>query len=229
MAARVKRFVNLQDDLPGAFPASEATPGQAESRAAFERFNAQRDDLPWWNDYLALRQDGWDWRKAAFIAWLSLPSRQRRPKTQAQLADLLGLRSDRTLRHWMQDDERIREAAAGERVALLFQHRRDVLDALVAVAKRHDHLAHSDRKLFLEMTGDHKPRGALALTGEQGGPVGVVDWSALAGMSDDELEQFIANLQTANGGGALGAKAEDGREPGFADVDNDTPADVGAR
>lgn len=207
--ARVKQYANVQDDLPGAFPASEATPGQAESRASFKAFNAKRDELPWWNDYLELRGQGWDWRKAAFIAWLSLPSKRRKPKTQAQLADLLGLRSDRTLRYWMRDDEKIREAAAGERVSLLFAHRRDVLDALVAVARKHDPSAHSDRKLYLELTGDYKRTGSLALTGEGGGPLDVVDWSELADMSEEELDRVIANIEAAESRGA-GRKAAEG-------------------
>jgi len=71
------------------------------------------------------------------------------------------------LRKWREDDPAIDERVARLQVAPLFQHRRDVIEALVAVSKQHHHLAHSDRKLFLEMTGDYKPKREI--TGKDGG------------------------------------------------------------
>jgi len=49
--------------------------------------------------------------------------------------------------------------------------RRDAFEALVAVATMPEPSAHSDRKLFFEMTGDYRPRGTVSLTGEDGGPI----------------------------------------------------------
>jgi hypothetical protein len=155
------------DDGIGAFPLGEdglpipeETPGQAESRKAFGRFNAQRDRYPWWPEYLDLRAEGWDWRRAALIAWLASPKGKRWPRTQAELATAhLGLETDRTLRQWREDDPEIEERVAVYQVRPLFEHRRDVMDALVAVAKKHDHLSFQDRRLFLQLTGDVKPDG----------------------------------------------------------------------
>jgi len=163
------------DDGIGAFPLGpdgqpipEDTPGQAESQAAFENFNEGRNECPWWIEYLELRAEGWEWRKAALIAWMASPRTKRWPKTQAELATgHLGLESDRVLRKWREDDPAIDERVARLQVAPLFQHRRDVIEALVAVSKQHHHLAHSDRKLFLEMTGDYKPKREI--TGKDGG------------------------------------------------------------
>ena len=163
--ARGVRWKAPADDGIGAFPLgldgrpiSEDTPGQAESRAAFERFNDKRAKVPWWKEYLELRAEGWDWRRAALIAWLASPKSRRWPRTLLELAtECLGLESDRAVRGWRKDDPEIDERAGRAQVAPLFEHRRDVIEALVAVAARKNHLAHSDRKLFLEMTGDYRP------------------------------------------------------------------------
>lgn len=160
-----------EDGGPGAFPATEATPGQEESRIAFGNFQVKRSECPWWEAYLELRGEGWDWRKAAYIAWASSPARGRWPETQEELADkVLGLKSDRTIRKWREThpgiDERIRQL----QVAPLLLHRRDVIDALIAVAQDPDPKGHQDRKLFLEMTGDYKPRSwqQTEITGKDG-------------------------------------------------------------
>jgi len=166
----------------GTFPASAATPGQAESRAAHERFREldRIEGLSWWDDYVLLRREGWDWRKAVYIAWESSPRVNRWPGNQELLAtEVLGLRSDRTIRKWREKWPELDDRIAQLQAAPLMQHRRDVFDALVAMAGMADPRAHPDRKLFLEMTGDYRPKGALALTGEDGGPLEIEyvnDW-----------------------------------------------------
>jgi hypothetical protein len=191
------------DDGIGAFPLaedgrliSEDTPGQKESRAAFEAFNKNRQGCPWWTEYLDLRAEGWDWRKAALIAWLASPKSRRWPKTLYGLAtEVLGLEGDRTLRKWREDDPKIDERAGRAQVAPLFEHRRDVIDALVAVAMEPNHLAHQDRKLFLTLTGDLKPDGAAG-TGNAASDLGEV--------SEDELGAIAGALreQAARSGAA---------------------------
>ncbi len=102
-----------RDDEKTAFPASPDTPGQAESRTAYQSLQDVRDKCSWWDEYLELREDGWTWRKAAFIAWSSLPGDKRWPQSQQELAtQVLGLKSDRTLRKWRRKDPRIDEAIA---------------------------------------------------------------------------------------------------------------------
>ena len=154
-----RTWKNPPDDGVGAFPPiAEDTPGQTESRVAFEQLNEGRDKCPWWVEYLGLRAEGWDWRKAALIAWMASPIGRRWPKTQYSLAtEVLGLAGDRVLRKWREDDPAIDERVGRMQVEPLFRHRRDVIDALIAVAQKHTHLAHADRELFLKMTGDYRP------------------------------------------------------------------------
>ena len=146
------------------FPASEHTPGQTESRAAHARFQALEriEGLTWWDDYALLRREGWDWRKAVYIAWESSPRVNRWPANQEVLAtEVLGLRSDRTIRKWREKWPELDDRIAALQAAPLMQYRRDVFDALVTVARTAEPSAHQDRKLFLEMTRDYTPRGKL--------------------------------------------------------------------
>ena len=181
-----------EEDEGTAFPAAEGVPGQAESRGAYGRFRVmlqvqmvvheaeetQRqnaDQIDWWQEYLALRAEGWDWRKAAFIAWASSPTDRRWPATQDELArKVLGLKSDRVISKWRLEDENIQKCIEAMQVAPLMAHRRDVIEAMIAVAKRHDPAAFQDRRMMLEILKIYQPKGQMALTGEDGGPVDVV-------------------------------------------------------
>lgn len=171
------------DSEPGAFPATEATPGQEESRIAFGEFQVKRSECPWWQEYLQLRGEGWDWRKAAYIAWAASPARDRWPGTQEELADkVLGLKSDRTIRKWRETHPGIDDRIQQLQVAPLMLHRRDVIEALIAVAQDPDPKAHQDRKLFLEMVGDYRPRSwqQTELTGKDGAPIQVKGYAVFS-------------------------------------------------
>ncbi len=142
-----------------AFPASPATPGQAASIAAFERLRKGEQVLEavWWQDYCALRAEGWDWRKAVYMAWASAPARDRWPATQDELAtQCLGLTSDRTIRKWRAQNPEIEERIVKLQAEPLMRHRRDVLDALVTVASTADPRCHADRRMYLEIIGDYR-------------------------------------------------------------------------
>ena len=186
--ARVK-----SEDPETAFPAPVQTPGQRESRESYALLLKRKTKPLWWEDYLELRARGLDWRKAAYVAWASSPTRARWPKTLEQLAtDVLRLRSDRTIRKWKENNPDLEDMITLVQIAPMLRHRRDVIDALVAVAVRKDPEAHRDRKLFLEMTGDYKPRQVREMTGEGGGPI---DFRETFGeLSDEELDQLIKNL-----------------------------------
>lgn len=177
-----------KDDKKTRFPASKRTPGQAESRSSYQQFVDDRPEgLAWWDDYLELRAEGWDWRKAVFIAWASSPMRDRWPPTQEQLAtDVLGLRTDRTIRKWRGKFPEIEERIVKLQAEPLMRYRRDAFQALVAVAITPEPSGHQDRKLFFEMTGDYRPRGTVALTGEDGGPI------MIEGL-DNALEQIYGD------------------------------------
>ncbi len=226
----------LEDDEATAFPASETTPGQAESRSAYDVFAAEIEQCPWRKDYVQLRSEGWDWRKAAYIAWASSPATDRKPETQAELATtVLGLKSARTIQKWRENDPRIDDRVAEMQIEPLLRHRADVIAALVDVASRADANAHADRKLYLEMVGDYRPK--VGLTGPNGGPITAVNATLnatdLAGLSDEELDQLIANLEAISrtagapttSRGADRTIATDGRSHGTepADVDDAAP------
>lgn len=149
------------------FPASAAVPGQAKSRASLADFQAKREQCPWWREFVRLQQEtGLDWRKAAYIAWASSPYKTRWPATLLDLcSQVLGC-SDRVVRKWREMNPAIDKLVAAEQIAPLMLHRSDVINALIEVASRSDTASHSDRKLFLELTGDYKPKSAVDVTGE---------------------------------------------------------------
>lgn len=141
------------------FPASPDVPGQDQSRRAYHELLAALSGFAWWQDYLELANRGWDWRKAVYIAWESAPTHGRLPETQSELATtVLGLASDRVIRKWREHNPEMQAEIVRMQAAPLLKHRRDIFDALVAVAKDPDPKAHSDRKLALEMLGDYRPR-----------------------------------------------------------------------
>lgn len=186
------------DNEQTAFPASETTPGQAESRSARLQFLEKKGECPWWEEYQQLRSEGWSWRIAAYIAWASTPYHNRWPENQEKLAlEVLGLRSDRTIRNWRRKNPKIDQRVGELQVEPLFRHKADVINALIDVAKTKDPKAHPDRRMFLEITGVYRPKAMTALVGADGGPVQTQEVSDFEDMSDDELDQVIRNLSAA--------------------------------
>jgi hypothetical protein len=195
-----------------AFPASEQTPGQPKSREAFEAFEQHHESFGWWADYAHLRNEGFTWRVAAYIAWSSSPLQRRWPTTLKELAAVLGLKSDKVIYKWRKLDPTIDARVEAFRAEPLLRYRSDVLFALIDVASTHDPSAHNDRKMFLEITGDYKPRQAMELSGADGGPVRTLNLGDVASLTDDELERFIANLQTIAGDAGDRADGTGGEE-----------------
>lgn len=122
-----------------------------------------RAELPdWFADYLKLLEQGWPWRVATYIAWASSPRHERWPGTLRELAtEVLGLTTARVVHKWRRDNPTIDQVVAMMQAAPLWEHRRDVLEALVEIAMRPDYKSFNDRKLFLEMIGDYTPRSRL--------------------------------------------------------------------
>lgn len=151
------------------FPASPATPGQAASRASWRELQGATKKPAWWSDYLAIREafpHFKNWRIWVYIAWAGSPATSRDPRTLEELAErVLGCTS-RVVRKWRAADwgdrPGVDEAVAWVQAAPLMAHRRDVYEALVTVARMPDPKAHSDRRLFLELSGDYRPAGAAA-------------------------------------------------------------------
>lgn len=200
------RIINQRQRLipDDPFPASPAVPGQVKSREAYALLDQYADSAPWYDDYQALLADvddkgkaRWDWRKAVFIAWSSMPGDRRWPSTQAELATgILGLTSDRTIRDWRKKDADIdKKIAEMSGAHILFRYRSATFHALGQSASDPDPRSHSDRKLMLEITGDYTPKQKLEQSGPEGGPIPhKVDFSDF---SEVELDKLIDNLQTA--------------------------------
>lgn len=171
----------------GAFPASAATPGQQESRSAYRRFVDKLREYLWADDYLELREQGLDWRKAVYVAWASLPAVKRQPPTQRDLAvEVLGLRGAHTISKWKRKFPELDDLIAERQAAPLLKYRADVFEALGQTASMVDPRAATDRKLFLTLTGDYRERVAVGVSGnEEGEPVEVA--FDVSGLPDEVL------------------------------------------
>jgi len=145
----------------------------------------------WLDEYNHLRDGGWDWRVAAYIAWASSPRSSRSPKTQEELArNHLGLTSDRAIATWRKKNPAIDEMVAVLQASPLWDYRAEVFQALTANAVKPDYKTHNDRKLFLEITGDYMPSAKLIAMLSKGS----VNKADLAKYSDAELASMYRSL-----------------------------------
>jgi len=152
-----------------------------------------RVDLKWLDEYSKLRDGGWNWRVAAYIAWASAPRSSRSPKTQDELARKhLGLTSDRQIATWRKKNPAIDEMIALLQASPLWDYRAEVFQALTANAVKPDYKTHNDRKLFLELTGDYIPTAKLAAMLSKGN----LTKEDLSEFSDEELAAMYRQLVT---------------------------------
>ena len=139
---------------------STITPDEARRRSEIARTTLEaRGEAPEWLErYYELRDTGWPWRIACYIAWCASPKNTRWPKTQDELAtNVLGLTSDRQIGTWRRKNPTIDDVVTLLQAAPLFEHRADIYRALIDSASRSDHRSHQDRKLALELMGDYVP------------------------------------------------------------------------
>lgn len=149
-----------------------------------------KSDLKWLEEYSRLREGGWDWRVAAYIAWASSPRGSRLPKTQDELArGHLGLTSDRAIATWRKKNPAIDEMVAMLQASPLWDARAEVFAALTENAAKADYKTHNDRKLFLELTGDyiHASKFSAELTKR-------LDKGDLSSYSDGELADIARSV-----------------------------------
>lgn len=177
----------MTDQLrPQALPGLEAEinpldEAQLRSQEAQQLFEAQYGDAPWMDDYFELRSEGWDWRKAMYIIWASVPADRREPRTQKDLATALGLTTDRVIREWRAKNPAIQTRIDALVRASLGKARAKIYQALIESASNPSHRASADRKLALEMMGDYTPKQSLTV-GTQAEPeeLGAADLAAQA-------------------------------------------------
>jgi len=150
------RQLALQLDLPEPEENAGLSPEEVQrvSMAARGAFEARFDKHPdgqldtegaWFTDYVGLIEAGYDWRLAAYIAWEASPKSGRRPESITKLAtEVMGLKSPRVIYTWRKKNPNIDNVISMMQSAPLYAHRRDVVEALVAVAKDPDYTPRQD-------------------------------------------------------------------------------------
>jgi len=148
----------------------------------------------WMGIYQRLRDEGWLWRVAVYIAWAAMPKKYRHPETQDELAkQCLGLNSDRAIATWRKRNPTIDETITMLQGAIIFDALPDAFDAMVSVASDADYKGHSDRKLMFEMAGVYTPSSRLTAEMVRKLNRGTVEEGDL---SDDELREIAAMAET---------------------------------
>ena len=144
---------------------------QRASVAAREAFGLLLDD-PMRPEVRVLREEferlcasGWRWRHALYVAWAKLPARGRWPATQAELATVMGLRSDRTIRKWREQNPGIDLLVSQAVVGRVSERTAEVLSKAFEVAMADGYKGHNDRKMLLEIEGVYRPKQEVVMTG----------------------------------------------------------------
>lgn len=133
-----------------------------------------------------LCRQGWRWQKAAFMAWRAAPRSSRKPETQAELAKLLGYKSDKIFRVWLNKPEQgpQMEAIIRQTAKTVFEaHLADVDWVTICQAKAPDSST-TQRELFYK----RYDQVAGPAAGQQD------DLNDLSNLSDDELDEELERL-----------------------------------
>ena len=155
------------------------------------------DGCAWFDDYLKLIEQGWPWRVATYIAWAASPKENRFPKTLKDLAtDVLGLTGPRVIYKWRENHPTIDQVVALMQAAPLYEHRRDVIEALIKSAKDPNYKSFNDRRLFLEMIGDYIPKSELDIGKKAKGGVEEMSEEELRKLAGEEVETGQSPITT---------------------------------
>ena len=200
---------NHDDAVERAITAEEA---QVISEIARVRFT-EGDKPGWFDDYLRYLDYGWPWRVAAYIAWASTPKTGRAPKTLDKLAELLGLTSPRAIHNWRNKYPSIDAIVSLEQAAPLWEHRRDMIDALVASATDRGYKGYHDRKLAFEMMGDYISKSRIKIEDDRA----VKDERSM----DDEALRALAMADDDDIAGKDDGAVDDGDSSGGEDGGNE--------
>lgn len=173
----------------GTISPEEANRISEMARMALEELGREVVSAPgWYEDYCKLRDVGWPWRIACYIAWAASPKKDRNPRSQEELAvTFLGLTSDRQIATWRRKNPVIEETITMMQAAPLLEHRRDIYDALVESATNPDYKGHQDRELALKLMGDYTDKKELRIGGSLSG-------KDVTQRSDEELRALTEGL-----------------------------------
>lgn len=125
--------------------------------------DGEKQEPLWWERYVMLRVGHWPFRVAALIAWLGTPRTYRWPKTQKELANLLGMSSDRQFTVWRAKNPAI-DAMVGEFwKAEAIGRLPDSMNAMFKVAAQEDYKGNRDRELHFKIADILKDRSEIDL------------------------------------------------------------------
>lgn len=120
----------------------------------------EKDELgkpvkPYWLDQAITLHEGkmrFPFRAAVLTAWLCTPKKYRYPKTQDELADLLGLSSDRQFTVWMAKNPQIKAVVHTAWKEKALDHLNDSMEAMFQVAAEPNYKGKGDRELHFKVT-----------------------------------------------------------------------------
>lgn len=213
--------LTLELDLPEEGDEQNYNPQEAGlllegARRAFE----QREEKPeWYEEYEGLIQGGWPFRVAMYIAWAASPREGRWPKTIAELAAVMGLKSKRVIYTWRSKNPAIDQTVSLMQAAPIFKHRADLFNAALTVAMDPDYKGHNDRKMLFEMLGDYERRSEINAR------LGKAGKGDLSEYSETELALLAGYEQNASYAHPGSEFAEDSTlHADLSDGDQDEPA-----
>lgn len=127
---------------------------------------------------------GNSWALAAFAVWRALPKIMRQPKTQSELATLLGFTSEQVFYKWMRQYPDLFARSSSGLQVMIREFLPDVLWASIRSATGDGAQGFQDRKLLMAMGGMTTDRVEQALVGDASRPVALRNLDEL---TDEEL------------------------------------------
>jgi len=109
---------------------------------------------PYWFDrYIDLHEgkNRFPFRVAVLAAWLETPKKYRFPKTQDELADMLGMSSDRQFSVWIAKNPQIKAVVHESWSEKILDRLNDSIDAMLEVAAKPDYKGRGDRELHFKL------------------------------------------------------------------------------
>jgi hypothetical protein len=105
----------------------------------------------WFDSYEKLSAGRWPFRVAVLIAWLGTPKKYRWPKTQDELADMLGMGSDRQFSVWIAKNPQIKAMVHEAWKERALDRISDSMEAMFEVAANPDYKGRGDRELHFKV------------------------------------------------------------------------------
>ena len=130
------------------------------------------------------RTGGNTWALAAFAVWRALPKQLRQPRTQNELALLLGFTSDNVFYKWMNQHPELFQASSAGMEAMLREFLPDIMWASIQSAKHGGTQGFQDRKMLMTMAGMTTDKSERTLVGDKDRPIALTNLDEL---TDEQL------------------------------------------